>query len=80
MPPRKIKDPAEPSSGEGAESLPSPEPEADDSTNDAGVRPIGDPGLRGLVLVTGAKRRVGVMARREARRCMPRWVAPERAE
>ena len=45
MPPRKSKDPAEPSSGEGAESLPSPEPEADDSTNDAGVRPIGDPGL-----------------------------------
>ena len=42
---KKTKDPAEPSSGGGAESLPSPEPEADDSTSDAGVRPIGDPGL-----------------------------------
>eukprot|EP01048_Picozoa_sp_COSAG05_P003686 COSAG05_NODE_177_length_14916_cov_8.104002_1_plen_88_part_00 len=45
MPPRKSKDPAEPSSGGGAESLASLEPEADDSTSDAGVRPIGDPGL-----------------------------------
>ena len=45
MPPKEIKDPAEPSSGEGAASAPSPEPESADATGDAGVRPIGDPGL-----------------------------------
>ena len=45
MPPRKTKDPAEPSSGGGVESTPSPEPEKDDSSGDARVRPIGDAGL-----------------------------------
>ena len=47
MPPKKSKDPAEPSSGGGAESTPSPapEPEAVDPTGDTGVRPIGDAGL-----------------------------------
>ena len=45
MPPKKIKDPAEPSSGEGAVLTPSPELESADATGDAGVRPIGDPGL-----------------------------------
>ena len=45
MPPKEIKDPAEPSSGEGAASTPSLELEPADATVDAGVRPIGDPGL-----------------------------------
>ena len=47
MPPKKSKDPAEPSSGGGAESPPSPapEPEAVDPSGDTGVRPIGDAGL-----------------------------------
>ena len=38
MPPKKSKDPAEPTSGEGAELSPSPEPEVVDSIGDAGVR------------------------------------------
>ena len=45
MPPKKTKDPAEPSSGEGAALTPSPEPELADATGDVGVRPIGDPGV-----------------------------------
>ena len=44
MPPKEIKDPAEPTSGEGAVLTPSPEPEPVNAT-EAGVRPIGDPGL-----------------------------------
>ena len=45
MPPKKTQDPAEPASGEGAESTPSPAPEPGDSSGGAGVRPIGDPEL-----------------------------------
>ena len=45
MPPKEIKDPAEPTSGEGAVLTPSPEPGPVNTTADAGVRPIGDRGL-----------------------------------
>eukprot|EP01048_Picozoa_sp_COSAG05_P001450 COSAG05_NODE_49_length_24373_cov_16.162561_6_plen_119_part_00 len=50
MPPRKTKDPAEPSSGGGAEPIPSPELEKGDSPSDPGAQPIGDPGLLRTVL------------------------------
>ena len=41
MPPKKTKDPAEPASGEGAESTAEP----GDPSGGAGVRTIGDPEL-----------------------------------
>ena len=44
MPPKEIKVPAEPPSGEGAVLTSSPEPELVNAT-EAGVRPIGDPRL-----------------------------------
>ena len=60
MPPKEIKVPAEPPSGKGAELTPSPEPEAVNVEAEAGVRPIGDPGL--LRTVSEFRAAIGVEA------------------
>ena len=60
MPPKEIKVPVEPPSGKGAELTPSPEPEAVNVEAEAGVRPIGDPGL--LRTVSEFRAAIGVEA------------------